>query len=90
MNYKKEFKMEEKTFKTKNKKEPPKKKFKLFGEFRWEKYFCWLGGGVFFIFAGANVSFISWPDSIQIGLLAFILGYLSEMRYRFFKDIRND
>ena len=82
--------MEEKTFKTKNEKESSKKKFKLFGEFRWEKYFCWLGGSVFFIFAVVNVSFISWQDSIQIGLLALILGYLSEMRYRFFEDIRND
>ncbi|TFH00850.1 MAG: hypothetical protein E4H13_06410 [Calditrichales bacterium] len=67
------------------------KKWRVFGEFRWEKYFCWIGGIVFLVFAvSKHVTFINWIDSLQIAMLAFILGYLSEMRYRFFKDVRND
>ena len=63
-----------------------------FGERAWEKYVFWVPA-IFFIFDFVIRDFAvapSWNEALELALLFIIAGYLSEMRYRFFKDVRAD
>lgn len=64
---------------------------KFFHASRADKYFCGLGvivfwGIVAFKAAGWEISFISWTDAFQIGILWMILGFVLQIYYRFFEE----
>ena len=66
---------------------------RLTGEYRWEKWALAVAG-LIFIFRGRSVflSLDEIPDSdaVIIGMIFLVLFYLSEMRWRFFRDSRAD
>lgn len=68
----------------------------FFGEYQWEKYLFWVVGILFIILSCLSVMgvgngyFINWQDSLIIGLLSLALGYLSDLRYRLFPEVRTD
>lgn len=68
----------------------------FFGEYRWEKYLFWSVGFVFVIvfilsFLGVGETYImDWQDALSLGFLSLALGYLSDLRYRLFPEVRTD
>jgi hypothetical protein len=61
------------------------------GEYKWEKYVA--VGAAIICFADAlwtSGTGMIRDDIFQTGLLFLVLFYVSEFRYRFFRDVRND
>lgn len=68
----------------------------FFGEHHWEKYLFWSVGIAFVIvfllgFLGIGKAYImDWQDALTLGFLSLALGYLSDLRYRLFPEVRTD
>ncbi len=69
----------------------------IWGEYKWESKLMWIAAIPFFaviiidlIFNHESVVEQLRNSALTIGLLFSILGYLSEVRYRLFSDVRKD
>ena len=86
--------MQENSDQVKEKNGSQKKPSRIFGERKWESKFYWILSiiwGIGFILKLSIEGFpFSTSEALQIGILFVIVGYLSELRYRLFKDVRVD
>jgi MFS family permease len=68
----------------------------FFGEYHWEKYLFWSVGIIFIVifllsFLAVGEEYVmDWTDALILGLLSLALGYLSDLRYRLFPEVRTD
>ena len=86
--------MQENADQVKEKNGSQKKPSWFWGERKWESKFYWIVSTIFFIsfileWIAEGLSF-SASEALQIGILFGIWGYLSELRYRLFKDVRRE
>ncbi len=67
---------------------------RFFGEWMWERNILWLFSFLCMLDAlmvsGDNYQDFLRDGAFHAGLLIGISGYLSELRYNFFKNLRND
>ncbi len=66
----------------------------FFGEYSWTLKFCWILGASVCAYIGAtneeNIWILIVDGHFNSAFLIFILGYLSDFRYRFIKESRNN
>ena len=86
--------MQENADQVKEKNGSQKKPSRIFGERKWESKFYWILSIIWAIGFILKLSIegfsFSTSEALQIAMLWVIMGYLSELRYRLFKDVRRD
>ncbi len=67
---------------------------RILGEWRWERYFCIIAGGLCFLDAvvsnGLDLRALIRDGAFVAAMLWFLMFYASDVRYRLFQQVRND